>query len=710
MPNPMPASRRRWQATLIIALFVVAVAGAAGIGWWYARESPPHQGPIVVISVDGMQPRQLHAYGSTADTTPGIDALAADGVIFTRAYSHSPQSLPATASLLTGQLPFEHGVRGDAGFTLAPEVRTLAEQLRNRGFAAGAAVSSYSIRRETGTAQGFGFFDSQLTAAGEPPAVPPAVARDGLQTYGIAEQWMRMQDGQRYFVFLEVKQESADAVVSRLVQDLKDRDLYDDATIVLTAARGDAGAGAWLDDRSLAIPLIVKQPDAEGAGRNVATPVQQIDIVPTLLDFVRAPVPGGLRGRSLRPILDSDDGTIAPQPIYAETLEAAWRFGGTPVYALTQDGYRLIRAASDSLERVDAEVPLESTDASRLERLAAALDRLLTNRPVPLPANVPSADEAAQAALGHLPGLRTIQAPEPPIAQAEQEALARMHRDAARLVAARDHAGALAALRNVAGRRPDLAPVQFQIGALLARAGRFADAISAFVQAAMSRPDDPEVAAALARTHLRARQLDEAKARAAEAVTLADKARVPQLTADARETAMRVAFADGDAEGASVHADEAEKADAARPLRAFARGRVAYDEAKYDEALTAFQEAARAVRDGGRDVGDLHLYLGDTLARLDRYPEAEVEFREELRLFPDNLRAYTSLVTLYQASNREDAVQQTIDELLAAAPTPEGYATAARLWTITGERAKANALRAEARRRFRGDPAVATFN
>ena len=46
---------RSWQVTLILTLFFIAVAGAAGIGWWYARESPPHQGPIVLISVDGLQ-------------------------------------------------------------------------------------------------------------------------------------------------------------------------------------------------------------------------------------------------------------------------------------------------------------------------------------------------------------------------------------------------------------------------------------------------------------------------------------------------------------------------------------------------------------------------------------------------------------------------------------------------------------------------------
>ena len=90
MPNPMPAARRRWQATVIISLFFVAVVAAAGTGWWYARESPPHQGPIVLIAVDSLQARQLRPYDAARSetpviNTPAIDALAADGVLFDRA-------------------------------------------------------------------------------------------------------------------------------------------------------------------------------------------------------------------------------------------------------------------------------------------------------------------------------------------------------------------------------------------------------------------------------------------------------------------------------------------------------------------------------------------------------------------------------------------------------------------------------------------------
>ena len=186
MSKHPPARGRRWQATLIIGLFFVAVVAAAASGWWYARESPPHQGPIVLIAVDQLSPTSLGAYGAARSDNPEIDVLATDAVVFEQAYAHGVQVLPSYASLLTGQLPFQHGVRDDAGFALKPEARTLAEVLKNRGFNTGAAVASFLLRRESGVAQGFTFFD------GEPPADEQrvlAIDRRGDAAIDAAEHW-----------------------------------------------------------------------------------------------------------------------------------------------------------------------------------------------------------------------------------------------------------------------------------------------------------------------------------------------------------------------------------------------------------------------------------------------------------------------------------------------------------------------------------------
>jgi hypothetical protein len=65
---------------------------------------------------------------------------------------------------------------------------------------------------------------------------------------------------------------------------------------------------------------------------------------------------------------------------------------------------------------------------------------------------------------------------------------------------------------------------------------------------------------------------------------------------------------------------------------------------------------------------------------------------------------------LHASANRTDGVEQVLGELLQAAPTPEGYAAAARVWTTLGERARADGLRTEARARFRGDPSLALLD
>ena len=86
-----------------------------------------------------------------------------------------------------------------------------------------------------------------------------------------------------------------------------------------------------------------------------------------------------------------------------------------------------------------------------------------------------------------------------------------------------------------------------------------------------------------------------------------------------------------------------------------------------------------------------------------------MQFREEMRAFPRSIRAYSSLAMLYRASNRQAGLEETLDALIEAAPTPEGYDTAARLWAIAGEPERAATLRADARTRFRGDPSLALF-
>ena len=504
MPTHAPARAiRRWQAAIIITLFFAAVAGSAAVGWWYARESPAHQGPILLISIGGLPTSELASYGAERTDTPAIDALAKESIVFERAYTHSPLSLPAHASLLTGQLPPEHGVRDEAGFTLPGGARTLAELLRNRGFTTGAAVSSFLLRPQSGLAQGFSFFDAEIPPPNSDEV--PAVQRAGALTIDAAERWIQMRSGQRFFLFVQVDGRDADAAVARLSAALKQRRLYEGSTILVVGDHGEAGSGMSLDDIALHVPLIVKQPNAVGAGRRVIAPVQHIDLVPTILDLVRAPEPGGLHGRSLRSVLDDERAVIESQPIYAESLTAYFRFGGTPMYALIGDHYRYVRGVQEELVALAPPVDEAGGGAStEAGRLRAALNEMLVAPTAAHPAPFAASDEERYALLGYLDVFPQAPSPDGSPDVTVQNSTIDAYRAAATLIGQKKYSAGIRGLQTIVKAQPQLAAVHYQLGALLLRMGRLDEATQAFSIVRELRPDAAAGAMALADTLMRA--------------------------------------------------------------------------------------------------------------------------------------------------------------------------------------------------------------
>ena len=690
------------MAVLIVSLFGAAVIGSAAVGWWVARESPAHQGPIVLISVNGLQAGTLPAYGAPRTDTPAIDALASDAVVFEHAYAQSPQTLPAHASILSGQLPTQHGVRDDAGFVLKEEVQTLAEMLRSRGFATGAAVSSFLLRPETGVAQGFRFYDADLPAT-ESVTAEPVLVRGAAETLDAAETWARMQGNRRFFLFVQVDQGDADAAVTRLTGLLKNRDFYDGATIILVGDRGETPAQT-IDDAAIRVPLIVKQPGSEGAGRRIDAAVQQIDVAPTLLDLVRAPVPGALQGRSLRAVLTDQDATLRDRPLYAEWLAPYFGFGGHPVYALTTNVYRYTRGGDEELLPMPAAPPEGFGTAADTARLREELDRL-TSAALPAPARIAPADEERYALLGYLSPPHLTIAP-PPLSARDQAGLVSQHRAAALLIGEKKYSAGIRALQAIVDAHPELIVVQYQLASVLVRAGRVDEGIAVLQDTRDRQPGEADLALALSDALMRAGRLEEAGRQVDEAIALARTADAGTRAAT-HEMAARIALARNDAETATMQAAAAHEADPSLPIEPFVRGRLLYDEGKYDEAAAALRDAVTIARTQKRTLPDVHLYLGESLAQLQQYSEAEAQYREELRAFPQSVYVYSRLAMLYAATNRQEAVEDVLNELVAATPTPESYAAAARLWTIVGDRTRAEALKSDARARFRGDPSLA---
>lgn len=162
--------RLRWLSLVPVVAVALSVAGLLS-GTWLdglsrSTGSTPPQTPaepnVILIVMDTTRADHLSAYGYGRPTSPTIDRLAAEGARFETAMVPSSWTLPSVASLMTGLLPSAHGA--DHGYWFLDDDRlTLAEILRERGYATGGFVGGPFCKATFGLAQGFDTYDDALT-------------------------------------------------------------------------------------------------------------------------------------------------------------------------------------------------------------------------------------------------------------------------------------------------------------------------------------------------------------------------------------------------------------------------------------------------------------------------------------------------------------------------------------------------------------------
>src|SRR5438128_314912 len=136
------------RLALAIALVGPVLAGCRNAG------APGPAKQVVLVTIDTLRADHLGCYGAARAATPALDALAREGVLYEDATSVAPITLVSHATILTGLIPPGHGVRTNGSFRLSPSVTTLAERLKERGFATGAFVGSFVLSHEFGLDQG----------------------------------------------------------------------------------------------------------------------------------------------------------------------------------------------------------------------------------------------------------------------------------------------------------------------------------------------------------------------------------------------------------------------------------------------------------------------------------------------------------------------------------------------------------------------------
>jgi tetratricopeptide (TPR) repeat protein len=438
------------------------------------------------------------------------------------------------------------------------------------------------------------------------------------------------------------------------------------------------------------VPLIIKLP-GQRRGRRVAEPVQHIDVAPTLLALAGIAKPAELHGRDLRPLLDGT-GAIPGTDIYAEAMLARYHFGWSELYSLTDARYRYIRAPRDELYDLQND-PHEQTSIAPArpqirQAMRGAIDRLIAGTSLAAPETVTAADRERLAALGYVGNTTAASLNTPGDAlpdPKDKASVLERYREGTELAGKMQFADAVTAYRAALAEDPEMADVWTQLAQAYIRLGRSPEAVDAFRHVIERDPKNAGALTGAAGELLRMHRYDEARKYAELAASVAP--------ANAHELLARIAVSQKDAATARREAQLAQQADPTLPMPEIVEGTLLYNQGRYAECLPHFGRAAQTLQHRTLQVPDVNYFIGDSLARLERYPEAERFLKAEIAIFPFNTRARASLAMLYRATGRETESEQAIAELLHVAPEGDGPALAKQLWTMFGEPEKAAALK-----------------
>ncbi len=399
--------------TLLLLSMVACRPPAADLG------PPPN---VLLLVVDCLRADHLSLSGYERETTPSIDALAAESVRFTRTISQASWTRPSLPTILTGLYPSEHGLHSfdesEAGSVKSPSlpesVTTVAEALKARGYRTALIGEQFQLSPRFGLNQGFDFYKNRASdaanihrnlfrwldgeSAGGPffaylhyleihwPYCPPPAVRgtfnDGSSEIRWCHKWRELrQDILSGAVALtEVDREvmkarydeellALDGRLGELFAELKSRGLWDDTLIVLTSDHGEEfyehgsmGHGQSLYGELIDVPLVFKPPAAWPAevDRAVDAVVELRSISPTVLEAAGAPPFEGVAAPSLVPWMTGRPTAEDPFGVAEAQDEVVVR---------TADLKLMARRDSSAFELYDlAADPGETADVTRQRR------------------------------------------------------------------------------------------------------------------------------------------------------------------------------------------------------------------------------------------------------------------------------------------------------------------------------------------------------
>ena len=325
---------------------------------------------VILITLDTLRADHLGCYGYPRQTSPTLDSMAANGVIFMNAVSQMATTVPSHASIFTGLYPLEHGVRKN-GQVLPQGVTPLAESLTATGIRTAAFVATGHHFGAAGLGRGFDHFDEPAlegveyrNAAGTIAPALEYIARQPAD--GKAFVWVHMFDTHtpysaenRYEAapaertkltdfyqrvhrvplgFYDDRPEALidtmelydgeiramDRAIGALTQVLREKDGWTNALVIVTADHGEGlGNHFWhlhgkhIYNEQVRVPLIVYSVSHDVPHRKIDEVVEIRDLYSTIASLLGVPVSvGAPLAHSIRSLLQ---GQRASTEVYAFT-------------------------------------------------------------------------------------------------------------------------------------------------------------------------------------------------------------------------------------------------------------------------------------------------------------------------------------------------------------------------------------------------------
>jgi arylsulfatase A-like enzyme/Flp pilus assembly protein TadD len=408
-------------AGVLLVLCAVGVSGpnstpAVSHSKAEASAHRPHPN-IVLITLDTTRADRMGFLGSKRGLTPNLDAMARQGVVFSRAYAHVPITTASHTTILTGTYPQYNRVN-DFAVPLSSRLPYLPDLLHAQGYHTGAFVGSLILDPLDGTAPGFdrGFevYDAGFHLRRPGTDRYKSVERHASDVVNHALSWLSQLQNGPFFLWVHLYDAHdpydppppfkarfasqpydgeiayADSAVGKLLDEIRKHALYDETLIAVMADHGESlGAhgenthGIFLYDETLHVPLLIKLPASQAAGKRIDARVRLVDVAPTILQEAGLPVPKEMQGESLSALMKAAPGSgrataEEERPAYAETDYPHRAFSWSSLRALRTGKYLYIRSPDRELynQTVDPEAAHNLAAGSKAvaDTIAAQLD------------------------------------------------------------------------------------------------------------------------------------------------------------------------------------------------------------------------------------------------------------------------------------------------------------------------------------------------